>query len=76
MYTVTMTRPLRLEFPSALFHKTSRRNRRENIFEDDEVQLWFLEILESALVDYNWLWSSNLKEQIYSGMKLYICKVE
>jgi len=30
-----MVRPLRLEFPNALYHVTSRGDRRENIYEDD-----------------------------------------
>lgn len=31
-----MTRPLRIEFPGALYHITSRGDRRESIFADDE----------------------------------------
>lgn len=50
-----MTRPLRLEFPNALYHVTSRGDRRENIFEDDDDRLRFLEIFESVVADYNWL---------------------
>lgn len=50
-----MTRPLRLEFPNALYHVTSRGDRRENIFEDDEDRVRFLEILEGVVADDNWL---------------------
>lgn len=50
-----MTRPLRLEFPNALYHVTSRGDRREAIFEDDEDRLRFLEILGTVVSDYNWL---------------------
>ena len=50
-----MSRPLRLEFPNALYHVTSRGDRRENIYEDDDDRLRFLEILETVVVDYNWL---------------------
>jgi REP element-mobilizing transposase RayT len=50
-----MSRPLRLEFPNALYHVTSRGDRRENIFEDDDDRLRFLEILGAVVVDYNWL---------------------
>ncbi len=39
---------LRLEFPNALYHVTSRGDRRENIFEDDDDRLRFLEILATA----------------------------
>ena len=31
-----MTRPLRLKFAGALYHVTSRGERREDIYEDDE----------------------------------------
>jgi REP element-mobilizing transposase RayT len=50
-----MTRPLRLEFPNALYHVTSRGDRRENIFEDDDDRSRFLEILEGVVADDNWL---------------------
>ena len=50
-----MTRPLRLEFPNALYHVTSRGDRREAIFEDDEDRLRFLEILGMVVLDHNWL---------------------
>jgi hypothetical protein len=35
-YHLRMTRPLRLEFEGALYHVTSRGDRREPIFENDE----------------------------------------
>ena len=50
-----MTRPLRLEFPNALYHVTSRGDRREAIFEDDDDRLRFLEILGMVVLDHNWL---------------------
>ncbi|MCB1936220.1 MAG: transposase [Nitrosomonas sp.] len=50
-----MSRPLRLEFPNALYHVTSRGDRRENIYEDDDDRLRFLEILGTVVADYNWL---------------------
>jgi hypothetical protein len=31
-----MARPLRIEFPNALYHITSRGDRREAIYRDDE----------------------------------------
>jgi len=31
-----MARPLRLEFPGALYHVTARGNRRESIYQDDD----------------------------------------
>ena len=50
-----MSRPLRLEFPNALYHVTSRGDRREAIFEDNDGRLRFLEILGTVVADYNWL---------------------
>ena len=37
-----MARPLRIEFAGALYHITSRGDRREAIFEDDEDRERFL----------------------------------
>lgn len=50
-----MTRPLRLEFPNALYHVTSRGDRREAIFEDDDDRVRFLEVLGAVVLDHNWL---------------------
>ena len=40
-----MARPLRIEFPEALYHVTSRGDRQEAIYEDDEDRRAYLEIL-------------------------------
>jgi putative transposase len=50
-----MSRPLRLEFPNALYHVTARGDRREDIFEDDEDRLAFLQILAQVVSQFNWL---------------------
>lgn len=50
-----MSRPLRLEFPNALYHVTSRGDRREDIYEDDEDREMFLDIFGDVVTDYNWL---------------------
>ena len=50
-----MARPLRLEFPNALYHITSRGDRREDIYEDDEDRIIFLTLLGKVVTDYNWL---------------------
>ncbi len=50
-----MSRPLRLEFAGALYHITSRGNRREDIFEDDEDRKAFLSILEKVCEAFNWV---------------------
>lgn len=44
-----MARPLRIEFPGATYHVTSRGNRREPIFVDDEDRELFLATLGRAL---------------------------
>jgi len=50
-----MARPLRLEFPGALYHVTSRGNARLPIFEDDQDRQRFLTILGEAVKRFNWL---------------------
>lgn len=50
-----MTRPLRLEFPGALYHVTSRGDRRENIYEDDIDREKFLSIVGDVVITYNWV---------------------
>jgi len=40
-----MARPIRIEFEGALYHVTSRGDRREAIFEDDSDRERFLELL-------------------------------
>ena len=44
-----MARPLRIEFPGAIYHITSRGDRREPIFEDDEDRLALLEVVAQAM---------------------------
>ena len=50
-----MSRPLRLEFPGALYHITSRGDRREDIYEDDTDRGKFLTIFESVISRFNWV---------------------
>ncbi len=40
-----MSRPLRIEYPGAVYHVTARGNRRANIFTDEEDNKPFLVIL-------------------------------
>ena len=49
-----MARPLRLEFPGAIYHLTSRGDRREPIYEGDEDRIQWLEVLSRACERYNW----------------------
>ena len=44
-----MARPLRIEFPGAVYHVTSRGDRREPIFVDDEDRRSFLDVVAHAL---------------------------
>jgi putative transposase len=50
-----MARPLRLEFPGALFHVTSRGNNKCDIFLDDHDRLRFLEFLAQAVERFGWI---------------------
>jgi putative transposase len=43
-----MARPLRIEFPGAVYHVTSRGDRREAIFDDDEDRHAFLNVIAQA----------------------------
>jgi len=49
-----MARPIRIEFAGAVYHVTSRGDRREAIFEDDADRYRFLEVLGSVVQTYNW----------------------
>ncbi len=50
-----MARPLRIEFPGAVYHITSRGNERKAIFLDDQDHKNFLETIHRVTVRYNWL---------------------
>ena len=47
-----MTRPLRIEYPGAYYHVTSRGNERKNIFKDKKDREQFLSYLQSAYLRY------------------------
>lgn len=49
-----MTRPLRLEFPGAVYHLTARGDRREDIFLDDADRLTFLDFLAKEVHQQHW----------------------
>lgn len=49
-----MARPLRIEFSGALYHVTARGNARQNIYEDDQDRLAFLDALLSCTKTYHW----------------------
>ncbi len=48
-----MTRPLRIEFPGAVYHVTSRGNAQMDIFEDDGDRLTFYNVLKDARNRFN-----------------------
>jgi putative transposase len=50
-----MSRPLRLQFPGALFHVTSRGNERRDIFRGDVDRVRFLELLAKAVERFRWI---------------------
>ncbi len=50
-----MARPLRIEYPGALYHLTTRGNARADIFEDNLDREKYLEILASVVRKYRWI---------------------
>lgn len=50
-----MARPLRIVFPGAFYHVTSRGNNKNEIFKDDHDREDFLKILYQVNTRYNWL---------------------
>lgn len=50
-----MARPLRLEFPGAVWHVTSRGNNRGNIYLGEEDHLMFLSIFAEAVRRFRWI---------------------
>jgi len=48
-----MTRPLRIEYPGALYHVTCRGNEKRAIFKDDQDREKFLEIFQRSIEIYN-----------------------
>ena len=50
-----MARPLRIEFSNALYHVTSRGDRREIIYEDDEDRNAFLRVVAGVVGRFNWI---------------------
>jgi REP element-mobilizing transposase RayT len=50
-----MARPLRIEFPGAVYHLTSRGNARQRIFLNNDDRKIFLETLFQVVTRYGWL---------------------
>ena len=50
-----MTRPLRLAYPGALYHVTTRGNARQAIYTDDQDRSTFLAVLAAVVTRSQWL---------------------
>lgn len=50
-----MSRPLRLQYPGALFHVFARGNRKELIFRDDSDRNLFLRLLGESVKQFGWI---------------------
>jgi len=50
-----MARPLRIEYPGAVYHVTSRGNEKKAVFKDDQDRENFLRTLQHVNKRYNWL---------------------
>lgn len=50
-----MSRPLRLEFPGALWHVTSRGNERRDIVRDDSDRRFFVNLLGEIVLSARWI---------------------
>ena len=50
-----MARPLRIEYPGALYHVTARGNARQDIFHDDHDRREMLDLLKEIITDLNWI---------------------
>lgn len=50
-----MSRPLRIEFPGAVYHVTGRGNARQRIYRDDDDREQFLSVLSHVVDRYEWL---------------------
>jgi putative transposase len=50
-----MSRPLRIEYPGAVYHVTSRGDARRPIFRTDDDRVLFLDVLASIVSRFHWL---------------------
>ena len=54
-YGCHMARPLRIEYPGAVYHVTSRGNEKKPVFKDDADRENFLNTLQHVNNRYNWI---------------------
>jgi len=50
-----MSRPLRIEYPGAVYHITSRGNEKKPVFKDDQDRENFLNTIQHVCRRYNWI---------------------
>jgi len=50
-----MSRPLRIEYPGAVYHITSRGNEKKPVFKDDQDRENFLNTIQHVTKRYNWI---------------------
>ncbi len=50
-----VARPLRIEYPGAVYHVTSRGNERKTVFKSDQDRVNFLNTLQHVNKRYNWI---------------------
>src|SRR3990167_5084236 len=50
-----MARPIRIEYPGALYHITSRGNEQKSIYVNDSDRRYFIALLEQTLKRFNWI---------------------
>lgn len=55
MIRLVMARPLRIEYPGAVYHITSRGNEKKTVFKDEQDRDAFLNTLQHVVNRYNWL---------------------
>lgn len=63
-----MARPLRLEFPGAVCHLTSRGNARQDIMADDRDRSQLLTLLAHVVDRYGWLCHADCDRGANSGI--------
>ena len=55
-YVSPMARPLRIEYPNAVYHTTARGNAREDVFLDDGDRRLFLGLLAETIARFRRPW--------------------
>ncbi len=69
-----MVRPLRIEYPGAVYHVTARGDRRERIAHDDADRALFLAVLGAALTRFDaQAWAYCLMDKHYQ-LVLHTCQ--